>query len=329
MGRAGRKTTRQHRLFGLLAVFLLVCHSPAAIAAALLQTGNGWEVTDRADRKIPVTRPFERIISLYGAHTENLFQLGLDKEIIGVSRNEAYPPRALTKPVFSYHEDPEKFLSARPDLVLIRPMIDRGYPQLVQRLEQSGIVVISLQPGTVEEMFSYWRILGALTGQVAAADQMVGRFKQGVNATRSRVQAVTPLKKVYFEAIHRRMKTFAPDSMAIYALESAGGVNLAADARPVRGTNIAAYGKERILSHAVEMDVFLAQKGVMNPVTVAMIEAEAGFSILKAVRNNQIYLVDEVIVSRPTMRLLDGINTIAAILYPEVFFEEKGRSPAR
>jgi iron complex transport system substrate-binding protein len=309
----------RRRLFTLLAFVLLVCGYPAMVTASLVKTGSGWKVTDQAGREIMVSRPFKRIISLYGAHTENLFQLGLDREIIGVSRNEAYPPRALTKPVFSYHEDPEKFLSARPDLVLIRPMIDRGYPQLVQRLEQNRIVVASLQPGSVEEMFSYWRVLGALTGQPAAADQMVQRFRKAVATIRTRVQAATPKKRVYFEAIHRRMKTFAPDSMAIYALESAGGINLAADARPVRNTNIAAYGKERILSHAKEMDVFLAQKGVMNPVTVQMIKAEAGFNILKAVRTGHIYLIDEMIVSRPTMRLVEGIHIIAATLYPQCF----------
>ncbi len=111
-------------------------------------------VIDQAGRKIVINDPHHRIISLYGAHTENLFQLGLDKEIIGVSRNEDYPTQALEKRVFSYHDDPEKFLAARPDLVLVRPMIDRGYPQLVARLEKSGITVASLQPGTVEEMYT-------------------------------------------------------------------------------------------------------------------------------------------------------------------------------
>ena len=48
-------------------------------------------------------------------------------------------------------------------------MIDRGYPQFVQRLEKSGIAVVSLQPGTVEEMLVYWEILGLLTGREAQA----------------------------------------------------------------------------------------------------------------------------------------------------------------
>ena len=42
-----------------------------------------------------------------------------------------HPPEAQKRPAFHYREDGEKFLAARPDLVLIRPMIARGYPQLV------------------------------------------------------------------------------------------------------------------------------------------------------------------------------------------------------
>ncbi|HDM78292.1 MAG TPA: ABC transporter substrate-binding protein, partial [Deltaproteobacteria bacterium] len=135
---------------------------------------------DRSGNRIVVTKPFHRIISLYGAHSENLFSLGLDKEVIGVSKNEAYPPLALTKPVFSYHDDAEKFLAAKPDLVLIRPMIARGYPNLVMKLKRAGVRVVSLQPSTVEEMFSYWKKLGMLTGREKEAYRMITKFKEGL-----------------------------------------------------------------------------------------------------------------------------------------------------
>ena len=42
----------------------------------------------------------------------------------------------------------------------------------------------------------------------------------------------------------------------------------------MRETNIAAYGKERLLARADAIDVYLAQKGRMNPVTVEEILAE-------------------------------------------------------
>jgi iron complex transport system substrate-binding protein len=282
-------------------------------------------VVDAAGRRIEVRKPFVRIISLYGAHTENLFALGLDKEIIGVTPHEVYPEAARQKPVFSYHDGPEKFLAARPDLVLIRPMIERGYRQLVRRLEKSGIVVVSLQPHGSKGLYRYWLELGVLCGRSLQARQMVTDFQSRVAARRALVAAVAKPPRVYFEAIHRRMKTFAPGALALFCLEAAGGVNVASDAQPVRkGSLIAPYGKERILAHAHEIDIFLAQRGTMNRVTRETIFREPGFSVIKAVREGRVYLVDETIISRPTPRLIKGIDRIRELLHPGLKVPEKG-----
>ena len=315
-----KKNTPQnnHRICSAI-LFVLACVLPVPAAGGQFRTESPNAVIDQSGRRIAVDKPYERIISLYGAHTENLFSLGLDKEIIGVSRHENFPERALTKPVFSYHDDPEKFIAARPDLVFVRPMIDRGYPQFVTRLEKSGIAVVSMQPATVSEMYDYWKILGVLTGRQTQASEMVLLFQNISSDLKALTASIAVKKKVYFESVHSKMKTFSPDSMTIFALETAGGINVADDAKSVRNTNIARYGKERILSHAAQIDVYLAQFGVMNRPTVTVIKEEPGFKAIKAVQNNQIFIIDEQIVSRPTLRLLEGIHEIGKILYPDVF----------
>ena len=304
-----------------LAVLIGLIHSVGIkeSAAAVMRIEGDNMIVDQAGRILTVDHSFKRIISLYGAHTENLFNLGLDDEIIGVSRHESYPTQAMKKPMFSHREDPEKFLAARPDLVIIRPMIDRGYPQFVSRLEKNGITVISLQPQNVEVMFIYWQILGLPSGKQQQAMKMVSQFETAVSDFKILTNGKTTRKRVYFEAIHSKMKTFSPDSMAVFALETAGGINVASDAKAVRNTNIAYYGKERILSHGREIDVYLAQSGAMNKPTVKLIMNEPGFKTIKAVAEGEIYLIDEQIVSRPTMRLLDGIYNIGKILYPVDF----------
>jgi len=57
----------------------------------------------------------------------------------------------------------------------------------------------------------------------------------------------------------------------------------------------------------------------MNHVTLRRIKEEGGFEAIKAVREGNIFIIDEKIVSRPTMRLLDGIYEIGRFLYPSVF----------
>ena len=132
-------------------------------------------LTDKKGRQIVFSKPFSRIISLYGAHTENLYHLGLEENIIGVSINDTFPSQVAKKPNFSYHDDPEKFLAFMPDLVLVRPMIDNGYPNLMNRLEKSGITVVSLQPSGIKDMYDYWLKLGLLTGR----DQQAQNNDQG------------------------------------------------------------------------------------------------------------------------------------------------------
>lgn len=303
----------------LTLVLVLICMG-LGVSAPPARAGTKSFI-DHSGNRIVIKKPFHRVISLYGAHTENLFSLGLDREIIGVSKNEAYPPQALTKPVFSYHDDAEKFIAARPDLILIRPMIARGYKNLVLKLQRAGITVVSLQPRTIKEVYAYWRQLGLLVGREKQAEAMIRKFETKIQKIRSIVKRipVSERKRVYFEAIHGKMMTFSPASIAMFALRTAGGINVAKDAHALDGTNIAAYGKEHILSHGNEIDVYLAQRGAMNHATIRRIMEEPGFKAIKAVREGHVYIVDEKIVSRPTLRLPDGIYEIGRFLYPKRF----------
>ncbi|MCI5146610.1 MAG: ABC transporter substrate-binding protein, partial [Candidatus Electrothrix sp. AR3] len=236
-----------------LLLFLLALSS-AAFSTPLLDSDGKIIRTDTS---------FTRIISFYGAHTRNLIDMGAEKQIVAIGRSDKQLP-AL--PTLSFRDDPERLLALKPDLVLIRPMLRRAYPKMVERLELSGVAVVSIQPTSVDEMFRYWKVLGILSGHQVNAEEMITHFKNKLDALAHQVNKipVQKRKRVYFESIHKRMKTFAPDSMAIFVLKSAGGINIAADAIQVRQTNIAAYSKERILDKADQIDVFLAQQGRMN-----------------------------------------------------------------
>jgi len=304
-------------LFKGVGIIIFVC-----ILVIVSNSLFALEIVDKKGRQIIFEKPFTRIISLYGAHTENLYYLDLEDKIIGVSINDTFPARVDKKQRFSYHDGPEKFLSFMPDLILIRPMIDNGYPKLMKRLEKSGITIVSLQPSGIKQMYDYWLTLGLLTGREQESQKMVQDFRQKIEYIKDKTSMITNRKKVYFEAIHTRMKTFTQTAMPVFALETAGGINVAMDAKASRNTNIANYGKEQILSKAAHIDVFLAQQGVMNAVNIEIIKQEPGFNVIKAIKNNQVYLIDENIVSRPVPRLYKGIVTIGAILYPDIFIQQ-------
>jgi len=298
--------------FACLILVLLACLAGPADA------DTTKTVIDNGGQAVNIVKPFIRIISLYSAHTENLCSLGAAAQLVGIDGSDELPPAAAGIPKFSYREDPEKFLAAAPDLVLVRPMIERSAPEFVGKLRRAGITVVSLQPNTVEDMFAYWRSLALLTGREPQAEEMIKSFTARLTRVQNSLKAVDPARrpKVYFESIHGKMKTFAPESIGAYVLEQAGGINLAADAEQVRETNIAAYGKERLLSRGEEIDIYLAQQGRMNPVDLDTIRKEPGFQAIKAVREDKIFLIEEALVSRPTLRILDGIEQLNRIFFP-------------
>ena len=276
------------------------------------------QLKDHTGRTFFFEKPFTRIISLYAAHSENLFNLGLEDEIIGVTKGEDYPYQTLGKPTFSTKDGVEKFLAAKPDLVLIRPMQKRGYPGLWAALEKRGIRVLAYQPNNIEEMFDYWRTLGRLTGHEIKAVSMVADFKERLEVVSQRLEQIpfSERPKVFFESIHRKLSTFSPGSMPIFVLEMAGGRNIASDAKPRNDTNIANYGLERLLAKSARIDIYLAQYGKMNEVSPRKIMTGPAASRIKAVRDRNVFLVDEHLVSRPTMRLLLGIETVHRLMHP-------------
>lgn len=270
---------------------------------------------DHSGRTIKVDSPFKRIISLYPAHTENLIYLGLDKEIIGVSTSDDIK----TKKSFSYRDGLEKFLHSKPDLVLIRPMIDRSYGKLVKQLERHGIIVVSLQPTSIDKMYTYWLSLGILTGKEVEAQKMIHNFREKIAYIDQMTLKIKDKKRVFFESMHRYMRTFTNDSISIFTLHKAGGVNIASDAKSLRGSNIADFGKERVIAKGSEIDIYLIQRGAMNVATVTTIKKDPVLQMVKAVKDGGIYEVPERLVSRPTPNLIKGIILIGKVLYPDVF----------
>jgi len=279
------------------------------------------EFKDDLGKKVRMEKPAERIISLYSAHTENLFTLGLDKEIIGVSKSDAYPPAVKEKEIFDYRSDPEKVIAVNPDLVLIRPHIQKSAPDFVEALENAHINVVALYPETYKEFAPYINKLALLTGKEAVAEELIKKFEEDLNNIHEVTSEIEPKVQVYFESTENQYRTITNDSTPAHAIELAGGINVASDAEPIReGSSIAAYGAERILEKADKIDVYVAQRGTMNaggnPHSISI---RPGFNAIKALKENRIYNIDEKLISSPTFRFVKGVKEMGRMFYPEIF----------
>lgn len=310
-------------LIATIAFCLLIsgCADEKKVDSTAKVNDGSIKIVDDLGKPITMKEPARRIISLYSAHTENLFALGLDEEIIGVGRKDSYPPQVISKDVFDYRSDPEKVIAVDPDLVLIRPFIEKSAPDFVKVLEDAGINVVCLYPDKFDDFIPYINNLAKLTGQEEEAKLLIQDFVDKLNEVEKNTQNIAVKKRVFFESTEKDYRTITGDCMAANAIRIAGGINVATDARPIRvGSSIASYGAERILDRADGIDVYVAQKGAMNAgVTSQGIKNRPGFDTIKAVRENNIYCIDEKLVSSPTFRFATGVTELARYFYPEVF----------
>jgi len=281
---------------------------------------------DDMGEEIKFKQPCKRIISLYSAHTENLFTLGLENEIIGVGKSDIYPVDALKKDVYDYKSDPEKIIAAEPDLVLVRPFINRKVPDFVETLKRAGIPVVSLYPEKFEEFDGYIMKLGSLTGKVETAKELLTKFHNEIKAINKTTKDIDPKMTVYFESSENGYKTVTTDSMPAKAIEYAGGINIASDVKPIKdGSSIAPYGIEKLLENAEKIDVFVSQRGVMNAGgNYHSIVIRPGFDTLKAVQNDKVYVINQKMISSPTFRYYKGVREIARMMYPDIIDDIEG-----
>jgi iron complex transport system substrate-binding protein len=311
------KTGRIVLLICFVYPFLVSCFRGGG-GSALPPAGRGViSFIDDSGISVNLNGPGRRIISLYSAHTENLFAIGAGEVLIGGHTTCVYPPEAAAFAVYDYNGDPEYIIAAAPDLVLIRPFIRRHSPNYVAEIERAGIPVVSLYAETLDDFDNYIRRLALLAGAEAAAEQQLERFHQGLDQIREAAGGIEKKQTVFFESTETETRTVSAGSFPALAVEIAGGVNIAADAKPVTpGSSIAPFGAERLLLHAGEIDVYIIQRGAMNTGSGLAPAERPGYHAIKAIQNNRVFYIDEKLVSSPTFRYLEGVQEIARFLYP-------------
>ncbi len=275
---------------------------------------------DDSGYRIKLDKPATRIISLYPAHTQNLFSLGLNNEIIGVSSSDVYPVKVLDKKSYSYNSNPTRIIEARPDLVLIRPSFETEKTNFVRILKRAGINVVSLYPNKFEEYDDYIIKIGMLTGRKNTANKLLKKFHNDIKQIESQATYIKDKVGVYFESSDVGYKTFTKDSVMIKAIELAGGINVASNACPIeKELPRAHYGINKILYKREKIDIYLSLRGKRGAGgNHHSIMARSKFKDISAIENDKVYEINYNLVE-PTFKYIRGIKELRRIFYPEVF----------
>ena len=261
---------------------------------------------------------YERIVSLYSGHTDNIIALGGQSRLVGLSKNDE-PARLPDLPRFAPKTGAEAILAVRPDLVLIRSMIEKQNPSLKDVLERAGVTVLSIDPPAWENFTAYLRTLAPLIE--VDPQKAVLQFVDLCDEIREQAAIAwrmnRPAPSIFIEATAKELHTCAPKSWAAHMIELAGGSNAAKSAEPLRqGSAIAPWGLERVMGLLSQhLDVYLVQHGPMNRSTPEEIAARPWSGALAKTRVAQ---VPEYLLSRPSLLgLKEGGAMLLKIFYGE------------
>ena len=134
------------------------------------------EITDQMGRQVRLFYPPLRIVSLVPSQTELLFDLGLGKQIVGVTKFCIYPEYARYKAQViggTKNFDFTKIRSTQPDLIIGNK--EENYAEGIAELAESYPVWMSNITDLTEALDMIRRV-GALTGKQQLADPLAAEI---------------------------------------------------------------------------------------------------------------------------------------------------------
>ncbi len=270
------------------------------------------EVTDETGRSVRIPQPVRRIVSLAPSVTETLFALGLGDRIVGDTDFCDYPPEAKQKRRIGGPVDPniEVIAALHPDLVVGARSINRLAS--VHSLEQLGIPVYGTDPRSVEQVLTSTQRLGELLGAGDAGRSLLTNLRARLSQIDRSLAGLPPqtvMMVVWLDPlISVGRNTFLED-----ALRRAGAHSIIDTQQSWPNINL-----EEVIRLQPKYLIFSSDDPQQVQRQLAELQDRPAWRQLDAVRNRRFIVVSEAI-SHPSPRLVDGIEQLAAALYPSRF----------
>lgn len=272
---------------------------------------NTITIEDDIGNTVVIEQPVESIVSLSPSNTEILYALGLGDKVIGVTSFCNYPEEAQEKTIVSdsVTVDVETVLSLEPDLVLgytigdaeqLDPFIDEGIP----------VLVIASAVG-IDDVYEDIDLIGKATGQEEEANDLIQEMKEKQEYLIERANEIEESKKVYFEISPAPdLWTAGKGTFQGEFLDVIGAENVFSDVEGWSSIN-----DEDVVARAPEVIITSA---TYEEDAIGDIKNRDSWETIPAVENDEIYLVDDELVSRPGPRIIDGLEEVLYAVYPEL-----------
>lgn len=245
----------------------------------------------------------QAIVSLSPTTTEMLYAVGAGDSVVAVDERSDFPAEAPVTDLSGYTPNLEAILGYEPDLVVASD--DNG--GIVAGLERAGVEVLLLPAGqTLDDTYSQLEQVGAATGHVGDAAELVGQMRTEVDE----IVASVPKREeplTYFHELDETLYTVTDQTFIGYLYSLLGLTSVAT------GDNPYPQLSAELLLESDPDYVFLADAQCCG-VTPEAVAERPGWDGLSAVKDDRVIVVNEDLASRWGPRVVDLLRELAAIV---------------
>ena len=246
------------------------------------------------------------IVSLSPTATEMLFAIGAGPQVIAVDNYSYYPPEApVVEDLSGWNPNVEAIASFEPDLVVLS---DSG---IQEELELLGIDVYVASAATdLDGVYNQISEIGAITGNTESASGVIAQMKEQIGQIVAAIEMPSETLTYYHELDDTLYSVTSSTFIGqIYAMT---GLENIADPADEDGTSwgYPQLNEEFILE--ADPDIIFYADAECCAQTKDTISARPGWSALSAVRNGNIFEMDNDISSRWGPRLVEFLQIVSS-----------------
>ena len=154
--------------------------------------------------------------------------------------------------------------------------------------------------------------VGQLLNAATKAQHLANEMRARIERVKVRVAGTGRRPRVFFQIGTAPIVSAGTNTVIHELIVTAGGQNLADGPAPYPQ-----FSREQVL--ALQPEVIIITSMTKEPDLEQMSAEWRQYESLPAVRNNRIFIVDADLFDRPTPRLINGLETLAGIIHPELF----------
>ncbi len=304
-------------------VVLAACNGGGSSPNSTPDPLAGFPVTLQGAQGTSVTldTPPERMVVLSPGHVEILFAIGAGTSVIAVDQNTDFPPEAaaIDTKLSGFQPSIEAIAALSPDLVIVSFAPDGFIDQLNILSIPVFFDEIDTKVTTVEGVFDSIAELGQATGRSAEASDVIAALSLRVDAVLAAVAEIERGPTVYHELdVFEGFFTISPDTFTgdLYAKLKAENITSSDEGL------FPQLSQEAIIDRNPEVIVLADAAFGQTPEVVS---GRPGWDTIDAVVNGRVYTIDPSLASRPGPRLVDALEQLARLIYPELFPAEGRR----